>query len=83
MSRTGITALVALIVGSGLAPQVAHAAGELRAVLPPALPADETEASAGDPDPLLAAEDSLREFAADEIFVVTRPDGTAAFGDVG
>ncbi len=39
-----------------------------------ALPSEETEASAGDSDPLLATKDALREFAADEIVVVTRPD---------
>lgn len=39
-----------------------------------ALPSRETEASAGDSDPLLAAEDALAEFAADEVVIVTRPD---------
>ena len=36
-----------------------------------AVPSQETEASAGDSDPLLAAEDALREFAADEVVIVT------------
>ena len=44
-----------------------------------ALPSQETEASAGDSDPLLAAEDALREFAADEVVVVTRPDEEATW----
>jgi hypothetical protein len=42
-----------------------------------ALPSRETEASAGDSDPLLAAEDALRDFAADEVIIVTRPDEEA------
>jgi hypothetical protein len=44
-----------------------------------ALPSREAEASAGDSDPLLAAEDALREFAADEVVVVTRPDEEATW----
>jgi hypothetical protein len=48
-----------------------------------ALPSRETEASAGDPDPLLAAEDALREFAADEVVVVTRPDEEATWLEEG
>ena len=48
-----------------------------------ALPSRETEASAGDSDPLLAAEDALRDFAADEIVVVTRPDEEATWLEEG
>lgn len=44
-----------------------------------ALPSQETEASAGDSDPLLAAEDALRDFAADEVVIVTRPDEEATW----
>jgi hypothetical protein len=44
-----------------------------------AVPSQETESSAGDPDPLLAAEDALREFDADEVVVVTRPDEEATW----
>jgi hypothetical protein len=42
-----------------------------------ALPSEETEAFAGDSDPLLAVEDALGDFAADEVVVVTRPDEEA------
>lgn len=48
-----------------------------------ALPAAETEAAAGDADPLQAAEDALREFAADELVVVTRPDEEATWLEEG
>ena len=44
-----------------------------------ALPSQETEASAGDSDLLLAIEDALRDFAADEVVVVTRPDEEATW----
>jgi hypothetical protein len=48
-----------------------------------ALPSQGTEASAGDSDPLLAAEDALREFAADEVVLVTRPDDEATWLEEG
>lgn len=48
-----------------------------------ALPSQETEASAGDSDPLLAAEDALREFAADEVVIVSRPDEEATWLEEG
>ena len=48
-----------------------------------ALPSEETKASAGDSDPLLAAEDALREFAADEVVVVTRSDEEATWLEQG
>ena len=47
-----------------------------------ALPSQETEASAGDSDPLLAAEDALRDSAAEEV-VVTRPDEEATWLEEG
>lgn len=48
-----------------------------------ALPSKETESAAGDSDPLLAAEDALREFAADEVVIVTRPDEEAGWLEEG
>jgi hypothetical protein len=48
-----------------------------------ALPSQDTVASAGDPDPVLAAKDALGEFAADEIVVVTRPDEEATWLEEG
>jgi hypothetical protein len=39
-----------------------------------AIPATSVETATGDSDPLLAIEDALRQFAADEIVVVTRPE---------
>lgn len=47
------------------------------------LPASVTEASAGDADPLQAAKDALREFPADEVVVVTRPDEEATWLEEG
>jgi len=44
-----------------------------------AVPSQQTEASAGDSDPLLAVEDALRDFTADEVVVVTRPDEEATW----
>lgn len=58
-------------------------AGSAAASIANALPSNETEASAGDSDPLLAAKDALREFAADEIVVVTRPDEEATWLEEG
>lgn len=48
-----------------------------------AVPSQETEASAGDPDPVLAVKDALGEFAADEVVVVTRPDDEASWLEEG
>jgi hypothetical protein len=48
-----------------------------------ALTSQDTVASAGDPDPVLAAKDALGEFAADEIIVVTRPDEEATWLEEG
>ncbi len=44
-----------------------------------ATPGETIEARAGDPDPILAIEDALREFDADEVLVVTRPDDQAGW----
>jgi hypothetical protein len=41
------------------------------------------DSSAGDSDPLLAAEDALREFAADELVIVTHPDEEASWLEEG
>jgi hypothetical protein len=48
-----------------------------------ALPAERTEATAGDPDPVQATKDALREFPADEVVVVTRPDEDATWLEEG
>ena len=48
-----------------------------------AVPSQETEASAGDPDPVLAVKDALGEFAADEVVVVTRTDDEATWLEEG
>jgi hypothetical protein len=48
-----------------------------------ALPSKDTQSTAGDSDPLLAVEDALREFAADEVVVVTRPDEEASWLEEG
>ncbi len=53
-------------------------ADEAASSIAEALPSQETEASAGDSDPLLAVRDALREFPADEV-VVTRPDEEATW----
>jgi hypothetical protein len=47
------------------------------------LPSKETESTAGDSDPVLAVEDALREFAADEVVIVTRPDEEATWLEQG
>jgi hypothetical protein len=47
-----------------------------------AVPAD-AEATVGDSDPVLAAKDALREFPADEVVVVTRPDEDATWLEEG
>jgi hypothetical protein len=48
-----------------------------------AIPAEDSEAIAGDPDPLQAAEDALADFEVDELVVVTRPDGDASWLEEG
>ena len=42
-----------------------------------ATPTENVEASVGDSDPLLAIEDALRTFPADELINITRPDESA------
>lgn len=58
-------------------------ADEVASSIADALPSQETEASAGDSDPLQAAKDALRDFAADEVVVVTRPDEEATWLEEG
>lgn len=58
-------------------------ADEVASLIGKALPSQGTEASAGDSDPLRAVEDALREFAADEVVVVTRPDEEATWLEEG
>ena len=58
-------------------------ADDAAASIADALPAEDTESSAGDSDPLLAAEDALREFEADEVVVVVRPDEEAGWLETG
>jgi hypothetical protein len=58
-------------------------ADEAASSIADAVPSEETEATAGDPDPLLAAKDALRDFAADEVVVVTRPDEEATWLEEG
>lgn len=48
-----------------------------------ATPTTNVAANVGDSDPLKAIEDALREFAADEILVVTRPDDQAGWLEEG
>jgi len=48
-----------------------------------AVPGDAAEAEVGDSDPVLAAKDALREFQADEVVVVTRPDEDATWLEEG
>lgn len=47
------------------------------------LPSKETESTAGDSDPLVAVQDALREFAADEVVVITHPDEEASWLEEG
>jgi hypothetical protein len=48
-----------------------------------AIPAEEAESIAGDPDPLQATEDALADFDVDELVVVTRPDEEASWLEEG
>jgi GABA permease len=48
-----------------------------------AIPSSNVEATTGDVDPLQAIEDALREFHADEIVVVTRPEDDASWLESG
>jgi hypothetical protein len=56
-------------------------AGETAAAAAPE--ADAVEATPGDPDPVQAVEDMLRDFPADELIVVTRRDDEASFLEEG
>ena len=51
---------------------LAHKAAE-------ATPTTDVEAQVGDSDPVQAIEDALREFPADEVLIVTRPDDDASW----
>ena len=57
-------------------------ASEAASEIAEAVPAD-AEAEVGDSDPVLAAKDALREFPADEVVVVTRPDEDATWLEEG
>jgi hypothetical protein len=48
-----------------------------------AAPTTDAESQVGDSDPVKAIEDALREFAADEVLVVTRPDDEASWLEEG
>jgi hypothetical protein len=58
-------------------------AHELAATTAEAVPTDNVEAAVGDSDPLLAIEDALRTFAADEVIIITLPDQAAAWLETG
>jgi hypothetical protein len=58
-------------------------AEELAAQVGRSLPSKETESTAGDSDPLVAVEDALREFEADEVVVITRPNEEASWLEEG
>jgi hypothetical protein len=49
-------------------------AGSLADKTAQAAPATDVEAKVGDSDPVKAIEDALREFPADEVLIITRPD---------
>jgi hypothetical protein len=46
-------------------------------------PGDDVETRVGDSDPVKAIEDALREFPAEELIVITRPDEEAAWLEEG
>ena len=48
-----------------------------------ATPTEDVEARAGDSSPVKAIEDALRQFPADEVLVVTRPDNDASWLEEG
>ena len=58
-------------------------AASLAAKTAEAAPTTNVEASVGDSDPLQAIEDALRQFPADEILVVTRPEDEAGWLEEG
>jgi hypothetical protein len=58
-------------------------AGALADKTAEATPTTDVEAQVGDSDPVKAIEDALREFPADEVLVVTRPDDDASWLEEG
>jgi hypothetical protein len=58
-------------------------AGSLAVKTAAATPTDDVEARVGDSNPLMAIEDALRTFAADEILVVGHPDDQAGWLEEG
>jgi hypothetical protein len=48
-----------------------------------ATPATDVEAQVGDSDPVKAIEDALREFPADQVLIITRPDDDAPWLEEG
>jgi hypothetical protein len=48
-----------------------------------AAPTTDVQAEVGDSDPVTAIEDALREFPADEVLVITRPDDDASWLEAG
>ena len=58
-------------------------AGSLADKTAEATPTTDVEAQVGDSDPVKAIEDALREFTADEVLIVTRPDDDASWLEEG
>jgi hypothetical protein len=58
-------------------------AGDLADSTAEAAPTTDVQATVGDSDPLKAIEDALREFPADEVLVITRPDEEASWLESG
>jgi hypothetical protein len=61
--------------------EAAGVASEVKEAVRPE--ADRVEAEVGDTDPLQAIEDALRQFPADEVLVVTRPEDEARWLEEG
>jgi hypothetical protein len=58
-------------------------AGSLADKTAAATPTTDVEAQVGDSDPVKAIEDALREFPADEVLIITRPDDDASWLEEG
>ena len=58
-------------------------AGSLADETAEAAPTSDVQARVGDSDPVKAIEDALREFPADEVLVITRPDDDASWLEAG
>ena len=58
-------------------------AGSLADRTAEAAPTADVQAEVGDPDPVKAIEDALREFPADEVLVITHPDDDASWLEAG